>query len=82
MDRATPNLPSADFERTARFYGALGFAPGYREAGWMMLERGGVTLEFFRHAELDPDGTLVRLDPELKVEARTSDRKKCLTASR
>jgi hypothetical protein len=48
----------------------------------MRLERGGVTLEFFRHAELDPDGTLVRLDPELKVEARTSDRKKCLTASR
>jgi predicted lactoylglutathione lyase len=24
-DLATPNLPSHDFERTSKFYGALGF---------------------------------------------------------
>ena len=53
-DRATPNLPSRDFVATARFYGALGFAESWRDAGWMILERGGVTLEFFRHPELDP----------------------------
>lgn len=30
-DHATPNLPSRDFERTARFYGKLGFEQGWRE---------------------------------------------------
>jgi hypothetical protein len=53
-DRATPNLPSRDFESTSRFYAALGFAESWRDEGWMILERGGITLEFFHHPEIDP----------------------------
>jgi catechol 2,3-dioxygenase-like lactoylglutathione lyase family enzyme len=53
-DHATPNLPSRDFDATAHFYARLGFAESYRDAGWMILERGGLTLEFFPHPELDP----------------------------
>lgn len=53
-DHATPNIPSRDFEATSRFYGALGFAEGWRGEGWMILKRGSLTLEFFHHPELDP----------------------------
>ena len=53
-DHATPNLPSRDFDRTAAFYGALGFEVGFRDEGWMILNRGGLTLEFFPHPDLDP----------------------------
>jgi catechol 2,3-dioxygenase-like lactoylglutathione lyase family enzyme len=53
-DRASPNLPSRDFNATARFYAALGFAAGYRDAGWMILGRGPLLLEFFQHPGLDP----------------------------
>ena len=52
-DRATPNLPSADFDRTAAFYAALGFESGFRDDGWMILHRGPITLEFFPH-DVDP----------------------------
>lgn len=54
MDRSTPNLPSRDFEATAAFYGKLGFVVGFRDEGWMILERGDLTLEFFPHPHLDP----------------------------
>lgn len=54
MDRATPNLPSRDFAATSRFYTSLGFKEGWRDDGWMILQRGEVTLEFFPHPELDP----------------------------
>ncbi len=53
-DHATPNLPSRDFQATSDFYRALGFVEGWRDAGWMILTRGAVTLEFFPHPELDP----------------------------
>lgn len=53
-DHATPNLPSRDFERTALFYGRLGFSEGWRDDGWMILNRGALTLEFFPHPDLDP----------------------------
>lgn len=53
-DRATPNLPSRDFGATAAFYALLGFAEDYRSAGWMILSRGEVTLEFFPYRDLDP----------------------------
>jgi catechol 2,3-dioxygenase-like lactoylglutathione lyase family enzyme len=53
-DRATPNLPSRDFEASSRFYRALGFSEGWRDGQWMILERGTLTLEFFSHPELDP----------------------------
>ncbi|MTW16660.1 bleomycin resistance protein [Rhodoplanes serenus] len=53
-DHATPNLPSRDFDATVRFYGRLGFAVRYRDAGWLILEQGGIVLEFFPHPDLDP----------------------------
>lgn len=53
-DHATPNLPSPDFDRTSAFYRTLGFSEGFRDEGWMILTRGGVTLEFFPHPDLDP----------------------------
>ena len=53
-DRATPNLPSRDFAATSKFYAALGFVETWRDAGWMILERGGLILEFFPHPDLDP----------------------------
>jgi catechol 2,3-dioxygenase-like lactoylglutathione lyase family enzyme len=65
-DHATPNLPSRDFEATARFYGALGFSESWRDGGWMILRRGGLTLEFFPFPELNPYessfGACLRLD--------------------
>jgi catechol 2,3-dioxygenase-like lactoylglutathione lyase family enzyme len=53
-DHATPNLPARDFAATAAFYAKLGFAEHYRSDGWMILSRGGVTLEFFPYPDLDP----------------------------
>lgn len=53
MDRSTPNLPSADFDRTIAFWAALGFAVAFRSADWLILERGPVTFEFFA-APIDP----------------------------
>ena len=52
-DHATPNLPSRDFSATELFYGALGFVQGWRDEGWMILTRTGVTLEFFPFPDLD-----------------------------
>ncbi|MEA1072134.1 bleomycin resistance protein [Sphingomonas sp. LY160] len=54
MDRATPNLPARDFSATSSFYGAIGFVEGWRDNGWMILKRGGLTLEFFPFPDLDP----------------------------
>ncbi|WP_309085376.1 bleomycin resistance protein [Chelativorans sp.] len=51
---ATPNLPARDFSETARFYAPLGFAETWRDEGWMILVRDGITLEFFHHPEVDP----------------------------
>lgn len=53
-DRATPNLPSRDFEITSAFYGELGFTSVYRSDDWMILHRGEVVLEFFLYADLNP----------------------------
>ena len=54
MDQATPNLPSRSFDQTERFYAALGFEREWRDEGWLILARGGLTLEFFLHPEIDP----------------------------
>jgi catechol 2,3-dioxygenase-like lactoylglutathione lyase family enzyme len=56
MDRATANLPSADLDRTAAFYTALGFTVSFKDDGWMILDRGAITLEFFPIA-VDPRKT-------------------------
>lgn len=73
-DHATPNLPSRDFDRTAAFYGALGFEVRFRDPGWMILERGGCVLEFFPHPELEPDESwfscCLRLDDLAGFHAR------------
>jgi catechol 2,3-dioxygenase-like lactoylglutathione lyase family enzyme len=53
-DHAAPNLPSRDFEATSRFYAKLGFVESWRDAEWMILRNGGLTLEFFPHPKLDP----------------------------
>jgi catechol 2,3-dioxygenase-like lactoylglutathione lyase family enzyme len=53
-DQATPNLPSRNFETTARFYARLGFHEMWRDAGWMILKRGGLMLEFFPFPDLNP----------------------------
>lgn len=46
-DRTTPNLPSNDFAKTEAFYGALGFKARFKDDGWMILDRGPLTIEFF-----------------------------------
>src|ERR1700735_168951 len=56
MDRATPALPCTNFDRTADFYRRLGFAEGFKDDGWMILDRGPITLEFFLVA-VDPRTT-------------------------
>jgi catechol 2,3-dioxygenase-like lactoylglutathione lyase family enzyme len=65
-DHATPNLPARDFEATSNFYRPLGFEERYRDSGWMILERGGLKLEFFPFPDLDPSessfGSCLRLD--------------------
>jgi catechol 2,3-dioxygenase-like lactoylglutathione lyase family enzyme len=65
-DHATPNLPSWDFEATARFYEALGFVEIWRDARWMILTRGELKLEFFLFPDLEPGassfGSCLRLD--------------------
>lgn len=54
-DRAVPNLPSRDFDRTVAFYGGFGFVPTYRGDGWLILRRGDVELEFFPFPDLVPE---------------------------
>ncbi len=54
VDSATPNLPARDFELTERFYATLGFTCGWKDAGWMILNRGDVQLEFFAYPDIDP----------------------------
>lgn len=54
IDRATPNLPSRDLDKTAEFYQALGFKVRFKDEGWMILDRGPLELEFFPVPGLDP----------------------------
>lgn len=53
-DRSVPNLPSRDFDNTIAFYSGFGFAPGYRDDGWLILRRGDLQLEFFLFPDLVP----------------------------
>ncbi len=53
-DRIIANLPSRDFAATVDFYGALGFDAGFRNEGWLILDRGPLEIEFFPHRDLDP----------------------------
>ena len=53
-DRAVPNLPSRDLDVTEAFYSGFGFERVFRDAGWMILRRGDLQLEFFPFPDLDP----------------------------
>ena len=53
-DHATPNLPSRNLAATSAFYGKLGFHEVFRDAGWLIVARGTLQLEFFPHPDLDP----------------------------
>lgn len=53
-DHATPNLPARNFSDTAAFYARLGFVEEWRDEQWLILRRGDLMLEFFRHPELNP----------------------------
>lgn len=53
-DRVTPTLPSRDFAATSAFYARLGFDEMFRDAGWLIVARGALQLEFFPYPELDP----------------------------
>ena len=57
-DRTTPNLPSRDLLATAAFYARLGFEERFRDAGWLILARGPLELEFFPAAAIDPRTTI------------------------
>ncbi len=54
VDHATPNLPSRSFDATIEFYAGLGFICDYRDDGWLILDRGEASLEFFWHKDLEP----------------------------
>lgn len=56
-DRAIPNLPSRNFDKTQEFYRRLGFALAYQDDEWMILTRGRLALEFFLHPSLDPQAS-------------------------
>jgi hypothetical protein len=56
-ERATANLPSADFDRTERYYTALGIEVRFRDQGGMILRRGPLELEFFP-CKIDPRTTI------------------------
>ncbi len=65
-DHATPNLPSRNYEGTIEFYHALGFQKRWHDDNWLILQRLGLTLEFFPYADLEPAhssfGCCLRLD--------------------
>lgn len=52
--KITANLPSRDFDVTEQFYATLGFRTAFRNDGWMILRRDGMTVEFFPHPDLVP----------------------------
>jgi hypothetical protein len=52
-ERVTANLPSRNFDKTAAFYGSLGFDVAFRNAEWMILRSGPLEIEFFP-MEIDP----------------------------
>ena len=53
-DHATPNLPSRNFDNTIEFYSKLGFETRWRDASWLIIDRGSLCLEFFLYPDLDP----------------------------
>lgn len=53
-DRITANLPASDMDKTAAFYEVLGFTVGFKDEGWMILNRGPLEIEFFPMPDVNP----------------------------
>jgi catechol 2,3-dioxygenase-like lactoylglutathione lyase family enzyme len=53
-DVITANLPAIDMDATEAFYHRLGFETDFKDAGWMIMTRGTLELEFFPYPDLDP----------------------------
>lgn len=53
-DVITANLPAISFGETAGFYQSLGFQIDFKDAGWMILSRGPLEIEFFPYPDLNP----------------------------
>ena len=53
-DRVNPTLLSRNLAGTSAFYVRLGFREVFRDAGWLIVGRGALQLEFFPHPALDP----------------------------
>jgi catechol 2,3-dioxygenase-like lactoylglutathione lyase family enzyme len=72
-DRVTPTLPSRDLAATSAFYARLGFRELFRDAGWLIVARGALQLEFFPHPTLDPRanyaGCCLRVDDARALHA-------------
>lgn len=70
-----PILPTADFDATARFYGAFGFVERGRWPGEYLILRGpaGIELHFWMNPQLDPltnaGACYVRFDSSEEAEA-------------
>ena len=54
VDRITANLPARSTDNTAAFYERLGFTVGFKDDGWLIVNRGALELEFFAHPDLEP----------------------------
>lgn len=85
-DHATPNLPSRDYEKTIQFYSKLGFETGWHDKNWLIMHRGGLSLEFFCDPDVDPArssfGCCLRLDDlqafyEVCKDAGVSEQSTC-----
>ncbi|MEL6234037.1 MAG: VOC family protein [Pseudomonadota bacterium] len=51
----SPIMPSADLDRSARFYRDLGFAPLYQDASYLLMTRDTAEVHFFFHAAHRPE---------------------------
>jgi catechol 2,3-dioxygenase-like lactoylglutathione lyase family enzyme len=54
LDKLSPILPSRDIAATAEFYARIGFAPVYRDEDYLLVQRDGAELHFFRAPWHDP----------------------------
>ncbi|MEM9198881.1 MAG: VOC family protein [Pseudomonadota bacterium] len=51
LQKLSPIMPSADLDRSERFYRDLGFATVYRDGGYLLMTRDAAELHFFHQAQ-------------------------------
>lgn len=77
IDRITANLPAISTDLTAAFYERLGFTVGFKDDGWLIVNRGALELEFFAHPDLNPReswfSACIRVDDLDKLFAEFKD---------